>query len=776
MPSAADSLPRSGGYPSGYPATDGLETARHWPDRGPLEGQQLREFIARLWRHKGLLLTTIGLITLAAAITVSQVTPRYSASVKLLIGIPKSNVAGIEDVLRGMAPDRATIESEMQILTSRTLIAKVADKLDLVNEPEFNSGLRPRPPYLSSLLAAFDPRDLIPEGWRVALFGADDPLPPPPTREEIEQRASSATRAGVQDVVSVHIVGRSRVLLVTATSEDPKLAAAIANTLSDLYLLEQLEAKFEATRRATDWLNERVAELRRQVVASERAVEEHRQKHDLIQGTDTTVTEQQISEINTQLILATTKTAEAGARLRQVRSLVKSEGGVDSAAEVLASPLIQRLRERETDVARRAAEMATEYGPRHPKMINIKAELLDVGVGIEAEVGKVVRGLSNQLEVAQTREWTLKRNLENLKAEATRSGAARGRLRVLEREAAANRALFDTLLARWKETGRQDEIQHADARIISYAEVPRAPTSPRKALVVGTALAISTFLGVLLVLLLDLLDHGFRSSEQIENMTGTGTLSLIPLLTGRRLKRSTPIRYVLDRPASSFAESLRTLHTGLLLSDVDVAPKSVLITSSLPMEGKTTISISMARLVARSGRRVILIDADLRRRQVAKILELSNEPGLVEILSTRESSLKDVVQHDRDSGLYVLSAGSRAVSNPADLFGTARMRTLIEALQHTFDLTVIDSPPLHVVSDSRVLSRIADKTVFVIRWEKTKREVAVLGLKQLVESGASVAGIALSMVNVRKNARYAYPDSGYYYYGRSRAYRRYYTE
>ena len=773
MSTTAGSPPRSGRYPSGYPypAADALEAVRQWPDRGPLEEQWLREFIARQWRHKWVILTTIGLVTLTAAIAVSQITPRYSAVAKLIIGIPKTNVAGIEDILIGIRPNRATIESEMQILTSRTLAAKVTDKLDLANVPEFNPRPRPR---LPSLLSALDPRDFLPEDWRAALFGAAKPPPPPPTAEEIRQRDSRAAREGVQDAVSVRIAGRSRVLLVTATSEDPKLAAAIANTLSDLYLLEQLEAKFEATRRATDWLNERVAELRHQVVASERAVEAYRQRHGLIQGKDTTVTEQQLSEINTQLILARTKTAEANARLRQVRSLAKSEGGVDSAAKVLASPLIQRMREREADVTRRVAEMATEYGPRHPKMINIQAELQDIRSRVQAEVEKIVRGLSNELEVAQTRERTLERNLENLKAEATKSGTAQGQLRVLEREAAANRALFDTLLSRWKETGGQEEIQHADARIISYAEAPRDPASPRKMLVVGAALAISTFLGVLLVLLLEMLDRGFRSSEQIENMTGAGTLSLIPHLTRLRLKRSSPVKYVLDRPASSFAESLRTLHTGLLLSNVDAAPKSVLITSSLPAEGKTTITIAMARLVARSGRRVVLIDADLRRSQVAKVLGLSNEQGLLDILSTRESSLEAVIQHDEESGLHVLTAGSRSVSNPPDLFGSARMRDLISALRHTYDLILIDSPPLQVVSDSRVLARMVDKTVYVIRWEKTRREVAMQGLKQLVESGASVAGVALSMVNVRKSARY--PDSGYYYYRRSREYRRYYTE
>ena len=753
--------------------------ARRWSARELLEERWLREFIERLWRHKWLLVTTVGLVTLAAAIYVAQATPRYAAKAKILIGVPRTNIADVENVLRGLQINRAQLESEMQVLTSRSLVTKVVDKLDLVNEPEFNPRLRP--PSRSLLRQWFpgiglDPLGWIPERWRMALSGgAGSAEPPPPTPEEVEQQVRRAAVARVRSSLSVRIEGRSRVIEVTARSPDPKLAAGLANTLADLYLLEQLEAKFEATRRAAAWLNDRVQDLRRQVEASERAVEEYRREHGLIEGKDTTVTEQQVSEINTQLILARTKTAEAGARLRQIRSLLTSERGVESAAEVLASPLIQSLRERETDVTRRAAEMATEYGPRHPKMINVKAELDDIRERLEAEVEKIVHGLDNELEVARIREQTLDRNLENLKAEAAKLNTFQGRLRVLEREAAANRTLFDTFLSRWKETGRQEEIQHADARIISHAEVPARPVSPRKVRIVGVALGFSVFLGIFLVYLIEELDSGFRSSEQIESMTGYGVLSLVPLLTRLRLKRNQPVMYAMDKPTSSFAEALRTLYTGILLSNVDTTPKSLLITSSLPEEGKTVISAAMARLLARSGRKVLLIDADLRRGQIAKVLDLPNEYGLVEILGRRQHSLDEVVQQDGVSGLHVLTTGGTVVPNPPDLLDSDRMRALLAEAGEAYDLIVIDSPPVRLVSDTRILSHLVDKTVFVIRWAKTRREVATLGIKQIVEAGASVAGVVLSIVDVPKNARYGYADSGYYY-GSSRKYRKYYAD
>lgn len=769
-PTAAD----AGGH-RGYPDVDEIRGYHLQPERDDFPDRALRDFLARLWRRKALVLATITLATLATAIVVFQLTPRYSASARILVGAPKAQIVDIEDVLGGLGTDRLAVRSEAEILGSRALAAKVVEALDLTARPEFNPSLRP-----PSLLSALDPLgwlverlgDLVPEDWRgdrpdAGSTGTET------TPDALERRAKTAAQNALQGALSVEVVDRSRVISVTATSEDPELAAAIANALSDLYLLEQLEAKFEATKRATEWLSERTRELRGQVEASERAVEAYRQQHGLVRSGNTTVTGQQMSEINTQLILARTQTAEAGARLRQVRALLDSEGGVESAAEVLASPLIQRLRERETDVARRAAEMATEYGPRHPKMITIKAELDDLRTRVKAEVGKIVRGLGNELEVARTRERTLERNLEKLKAENATNDSAQARLRILEREAAANRALFETFLARWKETGRQDEIQHADARIISRAEVPGHPSSPRKKLIVGVALVASGFLALILAHLVELLDRGFRSSEQIERMTGFGTLALIPLLTRRRIARE-PWSYVLNRPASAFSESLRTLHTGVLLSSADTAPKSVLITSSVPNEGKTTIALSMARLLARSGRRVLLLDGDLRRNRVANLLDLSGDAGLVKAVMDPEALGSGLIQRDAHSSLHVLTAGGN-VPNPLDLIESAGMRALMSELRRRYDLVIVDSPPILIVSDARILARLTDTTVFVVRWAETRRETVALALRQLAESGASLAGVTLSRVNIRKNASYTYGDSGYYH-GYARAYRQYYVD
>ncbi len=748
-----------------YPDTLQLwESRGSWPDPDRADDRALRDFLALVWRRRALIAATVAVATLVAAIVVFQLTPRYTAQTEILIGAPEANVVDIEGVLGGLGRDARAVRSEMRILTSNALAAKVVEALDLTAKPEFNPYLRP-----PTLLALVHPASWLPASWAETLFGADPEL----SAEDLEKYAKLASQAVVQSSIEVGVVDRSHVISVTTSSEDPAVAADLANTLAEIYLVDQLEAKYEATKRATDWLSERTRELREQVEAAERAVEAYRQEHDLIQSRDTTVTEQQISEINTQLILAKTQTAEADARLAQIRALVRADSGVDSAAEVLASPMIRGLRERETDVARRTAEMAAEYGPRHPAMINVRADLEDIRARIETEVQKVVLGLSNELEVARARERTLQGNLDQLEAENAASNSAQARLRVLEREAAANRALFDTFLARWKETDQQDQIQHPDARIISKAQVPTGPSFPRRTLTIAIAAALSAFAALMLVLVVEQLDRGFRSSDQIEQITGFGTLSLVPLLTKRQTSGH-PHDYVLHRPVSAFAESLRTLHTGVLLADVDAPAKTVLIASSQPGEGKTTIAIAMARLLARGGHNVLLIDGDLRRKRIADLMGLSEEVGLVEVAAESGELSEGSIQQDRETSLDVLVAGTN-VPSPQDLIGSARMTALLKELRSQYDLIVIDSPPLLAVSDARLLAQLADKVVFVVRWAETRREVAAMALRQLAESGASVAGVALSMVNVKKHAGYGYSDSGYYYgYGYGRKYLSYY--
>ena len=562
--------------------------------------------------------------------------------------------------------------------------------------------------------------------------------------------------------------GRSRVLTIAFVSEKPERAAKVANTLAELYLVEQLEAKYEATRLATEWLTDRTAEMREKVKASEDAVEAYRRQAGLIEGKGVTLASQQVAELNTQLILARSARAEAEARLRQVQAMMADSGSPKSVAEVLAAPTIVKLKEQEAEVTRRAAELASQYGPKHPRIVNVGAELADIKARLELEVQKIVQSLRNEAAVARAREVSLSAGLDALKGNVGRANSAEVRLRALEREANANRTLFENFLTRLKETTAQQDLQRPDARLISRADPPDRAAYPRKKLILACSAFLALTAGLGFAFALDRMSAGVRSAEQIEGLCGVPGLGLVPLLPRLRGARGRPERYVLSRPASALAESLRSLHTGLLFSDVVRPPKTVLITSSVPREGKSTIALAWSRLAARSGKRVLLIDADLRHPRVRAALGLKAAPGLAGVLQG-SVAWQEAIQTDPATGLDVIVAGEMGAS-PADLFGSPMTRVLLAELEERYDLVLLDSPPVIPVSDARILASLVDRTVFVIRWASTPQEVCKLGIKHVQDSGGSIAGAVLSMVDVREHARYGYGDSGSYHGAAKRYY------
>jgi polysaccharide biosynthesis transport protein len=252
-----------------------------------------------------------------------------------------------------------------------------------------------------------------------------------------------------------------------------------------------------------------------------------------------------------------------------------------------------------------------------------------------------------------------------------------------------------------------------------------------------------------------------RSSEQIEDLIGLPALGLVPAITGLDKRYGAPQDYVLDNPNSPFGEAVRSLRTAMLLTSMGAPPKTVLLTSSIPGEGKTSMAMCLARVHARSGRRTLIIDCDVRRPRLHELTGVANQAGLSDVL-LQDRELNEVVLTDERSGAHFVTAGA-PVPDPAALLASDRMRRLLKDVASRYDLVIIDSPPVLSVSDARVLSQMADKTVFLVHWGSTRRHDVMMGVKQLVEAGADMAGLVLSRVNVRKHARYSYRDSGYYY-------------
>lgn len=746
----------------------------------PLDDVDLMDVGRRLWRRKWLILAIAVIGTVATAFFLNRVTPQYQAQSLVMISAQGPNILNLEAVVAGLPNDYETIETQSEILRSRQLAEKVVADLNLDQHAEFNPALWEPSAlsrnfnnvrnYVMSLLPSFadeaqaQAQDGAPAGQEAA-GDAVDPRQGQAMLDEVRARRAEMSRVVDMFLSRLNIQqrGDSMVIALTFQSADPVTAAAAANKLADLYIVEQLEAKFEATQRASLWLNERIEDLRRRVEDSERAVAEYRQANGLLVSNDgSPLVSQELSDLNSELTVANIRRAEAEARLRQVQEIVR-RGGQESYSEVLSSPLIVSLRQQQSALQRELADLSGELGAQHPRMRALRAEIGDLNNGIRNEISKIIQGLENEVDVARARQETLRRNLDELKGQVAVANEASVVLRSLEREAQSNRMLLETMLNRFQETNQLDEpdMQQPDARVLSYAEAPDSPSSPKYNLLLAMAFIGFTSIGGLSALALEQMDRTYRSGEQLEKDTGLPVLGMVPLVRGFTRQGRKPENQILEKPNSLFTEALRGVYTSLLLQPGQALPKTLMITSARPMEGKTSLSITLTRLLAMSGRRVLIVDCDLRKPKVGERFGLEPDaPGVVDVIDGKVP-LTDAMRKDEASGAYVLPAGRIRPSAP-DLFGGELIANLLKSIGGSFDQIIIDSAPVLAVSDPRLLSRQVDGAIMVVRWGDTPRNLAKLAIKQFTNAGGTISGLVLSMVDVKKNRTYGYEDSGQY--------------
>jgi capsular exopolysaccharide synthesis family protein len=683
--------------------------------------------------------------TVLATIFIFQLTPRYTAEATVMLETRKNQMVDFTSLMAGLTGDQSVVRSEMEILKSRALADKVAEKLDIDNWPEFNPALS-KPGFFDALLS--------PVTW---LTGAIRSLTTSSSAAALDNEARTRDRKAAEVSLLMNRMeitndGRSYLLKIHAQSTNRNTAALIANTYVDFYLLDQIEAKFDAVKRASTWLNDQLEQLRQKVRDSEHAVEVYKEQNNLTQTTKgTTLSEQQLSELNSQLILATAERAQKESSLAQIRS-----AGFESAA-VLNSPLVEKLRADEADLMHKKAELANRYQPSHPTMVNLQSQIEEIKRKIEDEANKTVRSLQGDVSAARAKESSLKEQLANLQKNANQEGKLDVQLRELQREADANKLLYENFLTKFKQTTSEEDIQQADARLVSSALPPRIPSFPKKTVLIGFSFLVSLLVGAAAAFILERLDNGFRSADQVEKLLGVSTLGLVPGI----VRQESAQDVVVKRPTSQYSEAIRSIRTALRYSDVDNPPKVVLITSSLSGEGKTVFATSLARSVARSGGKSLLVDCDLRRPSVAKLLNVEGEPGMLDVFA-EHPNIDALIRVDEGSGMhYIPSKGGTA--NPQDLLSSQQMRAFLERMRSRYDLIVLDAPPVLAVSDPIILSHFVDTTIYLVRWETTPRPIVTGAMRMLRANGGDIAGVVLSRVNTRKHATYGYGDNGYYY-------------
>jgi capsular exopolysaccharide synthesis family protein len=754
-----------------------INLGEQFPGARPRHGLQhladeidLRSTWLMLLRRKWLIAIVVLVPSVIAFLIIKQMPSLYTASAYVLVEPAPPFVASVSVNPRTgeleLPPDR--MQSEIQVIKSRDLIKRVVARLKLMEDPEFNPELRPHGPLRDVLKLD----RVLPDPWVVWLeanlpqFVADGlnalkskGEPPPPGINMLELSVLDTFDARLD----TSQVATSRALQVSFSSYDPVKAAKIANTIVDLYIVSQLEADLEITRRTNAWLSDQITQLRDQVSEAESAVADYRARSGLLKGRDVTFAAQQVAEMSTELSKVRADRALAEGRLGAL------EGSAGRGQEELAGTEgleeVQSLRVMEAEAAQRLAALSKDLGRLHPKYVAAEAELTQLHQRVAEAQARVLGAARSDAMTARLREESLTADIDRLKGELAQANEAEVRLNELQREADANRALFETFLARSKEQTMEQTFERPNAKILASADPPVDPSYPPKALFMILFVFVFGIAGVAVAFLVEASDRGFRSGEQIELVTGQRALGLVPALggTGR------PEDYVLKRPTSAYSESIRNLYAGIMLPHRENPPKLILITSSLPKEGKTTVTMSLARLLALSGKSVLVVDCDLRRPSVHKSLGASPEPGLADLLLKREP-LERVIQQDHASPARFIGAGAPHRST-ATLLSSDEMREALRQLREMFDVVLLDSPPTLAVSDPRLLATLVDKTVFLVRWAHGDRRAATEALKQLLQSGADIAGVALTRVDLKRHARYGFSDSSYY----GRAVRYYYN-
>ncbi len=718
-----------------------------------------KQVVRALRRRLPLFFATVLATFLAVAIWTFQTVPVYTAQAELIIDVRDENASfDIASAMQGLAPESAAVDTEVEIIRSRVLAEKVVRKLELQALPEFNPMLR-EPGLIDKAKQGLSGIVENLSGNRAGSTGAGM------TVEQRERREMDLVVGELLRKTSARRMGTTYGIQITAKSQNPEIAAGIANAIVEQYRVEQLDAKLEQTRINNDWLETQLADIRDEVAEAESLVEAYRASSGLLTAGDTTINEQTMGDINAQLAVQKLDLAEAEARLDSVRSLLNSGRSADTSADVLRSPVVSELRRQQAELARQRTEAQTRYGPLHPEFQRIQGEEADIEARIQGEIRRIVSSLESEVNIARQRVRSLEGNLGGMRSTLADNNRARVRLRELERNAEASRKLYEDFLNNFKRNDQTQGLLQADARVLSNAAVPQTPAFPKTTLNLAIGLMLGLLLGALAVILAESLNNQVNSGEDIEETFGTPFLGNFPKLSGEARKR--PTDHLIDNPMSSYAESFRNLRASIMFADLDSAVQTVAITSSQPDEGKTTISYGLGRMSAMSGTKTLVIDGDFRRKQLTEVAGLEPERGFLECLFG-EAELADAIVIDPKTSLHILPLTPDR-HTPRDVFGSKAFNTLMEQLKKEYELIVIDTGPILLMAETRVLTSKVDQVVVISRWQKTNRSMLKQTLGVLKDFRANVAGVVMNQVDLNKYHRHGYGHSGY------KNYAKYYT-
>lgn len=704
---------------------------------GIADPTHLRHYALMLWRQRWIIGATVGLSVAAAAIAVSAKPSQYMAEAVVALNARKVQIIPTDEVVSRLPQESPVLRTELDIISSRSMAEGVLDRLP--------PGLLAEPPVardggLQALLRRLVPS---PFGLGEAVTSGRDSTTRSP--EELRRDLIDRLLGGL----SVSNDGRSFTIFIAYTATDPVVAATVANAYAEAYLQQQVSVQMAGTREASEWLARRLDDLRRRLERSEAAVKAFRQQSGLIEANGMTPQTQRLNALSAELAVARSARAAAEARLATARALSQTDGGLESLAEVLNSTVIQPLWLQRTDLRRAIAEIEAAGVTRSTQLPNLNSRLEALNGQIDDEIARVLSSLENEVDVATRREESIAGAQRDAEDDVGKADEATVQLAQLEREAGANRVVYESFLNRYKQTIEQEGLATPEARLISAAQPPGGPSGRRLPAVVLGFLA-GGCVGVGLAILRDRLDTRIYAAAAIENGTGVPVLALLPR-PPRHWRLPTQCQPVL-RPRSGYSVALQMLSSTLRPSSRTANACVIALAAADRGDGKTVLAVSLARALALTGERVVVVDAHVQAPAVSRIFGVP-EPKVALVSGGGGDGAIHTDTQTRAS--FVTCVGR---SGEAERGGTEHLSEMLATLRQLFDFVLIDTPPLTVSAEATRIAGMADATLLVARWRSTSAGDLVAAVRQFTLCGIKPTGIVVDMVDKRYLSDCAVPS------------------
>lgn len=712
----------------------------------------LREYAKVMRKYRWPILLSTALITAITAYVVSGMTPVFRATSTLLIETQQTMPMSIDELVGIDTSNKEYYQTQFEVLKSRKLAKRVIKEMGISKHPEIH-----------------DPND--------ALIGQDAAQSRELETATINSSFTEADPIELQIAVNRFLsklditpIKSTKLAKISFESADPVFAAQVANKIADTYIISYLDSRMEMGEKATDWLGQRLTELKIKLEESQHRLLAYREQKGLvdIQGSVGKLTEQEIGIITGKLIDAKARVAEAEILYREVEA-TKSRGttALLGLPIIDSNEMVRRFKVDAQSAQLNLNELSNRYGDKHPKVIDARSRLDTAQANLRSQINNIVDSIEKDFQIASQTAVSLEANLKEGKQAIQQVGRSEIELLHLQREVELNQKMYDTFYTRIREVDEAEDMTTTNAQISEYAEAPLTAVKPRKALIVLLSLLMSLFASTALAFLVESMNDTVTSTEDIEKILKLKMLGIIPLLSKNALRndgRGALVPGTLNE-RDSFDESIKTIRTSVSLEEVENQHQVIMVTSAMPGEGKSTLASHLAHSLSQL-QNVLLIECDLRRPSLHRAFEFPDSIGLAQLLNN-EAKFGECLKQNVFNNLDVIPAGS-IPKNPLELISSPRFSHLVEKMKSRYDRIIIDSAPVQAVSDALLLGRLSDTVLYAVRADSTPAHVSARGAKRLRDADIDIIGAVVTQVNIRKIKSYGgdLDYQGYYdYYG-----------